>query len=71
MATTEETSGGVPDGITREDVLSAIQDLDSGFPHSFRPSTAYDLVHEGKAYPPKAVLGLAARRVADDTTGDE
>src|SRR5438128_1446324 len=55
---------GIPDGITRDDVLRAIADLDRGdVPHGFRDSTGYDLLHDGKRYPPKAVIGLSARRL--------
>ncbi len=53
----------IPAGITQEDVLAALEDLDDGIEHSFSDSTRYDLVHEGRRYPPKAVVGLAARRV--------
>jgi hypothetical protein len=58
-----ERFGEIPDGITREDVLQAIQDFDTGTAHDFGDSTKYDLIHESKRYPPKAILGLAARRV--------
>ena len=55
----------IPEGISREDVLSAIGDLKAGaVVHQFHESERYDLVHEGERFPPKAVLGLAARRVA-------
>jgi len=53
----------VPDGITREDVLQAIRDYEVGVDHDFNESVKYDLIHESKRYPPKAILGLAARRV--------
>lgn len=53
----------IPSGITRQDILEALVDLDAGFEHSFGESTKYDLVQEGRRYPPKAVVGLSARRV--------
>lgn len=53
----------IPAGITRADVLQALRDLDDGIEHQFGDSTRYDLLHEGRRYPPKAVVGLAARRV--------
>ena len=56
-------SRNIPDGITRTDVLDALRDLDQDEPHEFGPSTGYDLLFEGKRYPPKAVVGLAARRL--------
>ena len=55
---------GIPDGITRDDVLGAIRRLDAGVEHGFGPSLKYDLVFEGHRYPPKAVVGLAAERLA-------
>ena len=54
---------GIPSGITSGDVLRAIRDLDRGIHHRFGESTEYDLLYEGRRYPPKAVVGLAARRV--------
>jgi hypothetical protein len=48
--------------ITRQDVSDAIAALDSGEPHEFGPSVFYDLLEGGRRYPPKAVIGLAARR---------
>ena len=36
-------------------------DLDAGVEHPFGAPTGYELVHEGKRYPPKAVIGLACR----------
>ena len=53
---------GIPGGITREDVVGGLKDLDAGFEHSFVESTKCDLVREGR-YPPKAVVGIAARRL--------
>jgi hypothetical protein len=59
----------IPTGITREHVLGAIRTLDSGEAHDFGDSTRYDLVHEGRRYPPKAVIGLAARNVLGRALG--
>ena len=53
----------IPDGLTEEHIEIAIRDFDSGFPHDFGPSTGYDLIFDGKKYPPKAIIGLAARRL--------
>ena len=53
----------IPDGITRDDVLLAISNIAHGEASDFGNSTTYDLVHEGKRYAPKEVMGLAARRV--------
>jgi hypothetical protein len=51
----------IPKGLTREHVLLALADLDAGVEHSFGAPTGYELVHEGRQYPPKAVIGLAFR----------
>jgi hypothetical protein len=49
--------------ITRNDLLDAIAALDRGEAHGFGPSTQYDVLENGRRYPPKAIVGLAARRV--------
>src|SRR5262245_24679232 len=49
--------------ITREDILDAIAALDGGERGEFCPSSTYDVLHEERRYPPKAVVGLAARRI--------
>jgi hypothetical protein len=51
----------IPKGLTREYVLRAIAELDAGIEHSFGPPTGYELVHEGKRYAPRAVIGPACR----------
>jgi hypothetical protein len=53
------------DRVTRTDVLRAIQEYDrlgpEGFfsAHGFAPTTTYELVWDGRHYPPKAILGTA------------
>jgi hypothetical protein len=59
----------IPDGITEKDVRDAMAALDRGEPHDFGQSTGYDLVEGGMRYPPKAVLGLAARRILERPLG--
>jgi hypothetical protein len=54
---------GIPKGMTREHALKALAALDAGEPHDFGESTRYDLVHDGRTYPPKAVVGIAAKFV--------
>lgn len=55
----------IPDDIVRQDVLDAIAVFSDGsVRHDFHESEKYDLLHDGKRYPPKAILGLAARRSA-------
>jgi hypothetical protein len=51
----------IPKGLTRAAVLQALADLDAGLEHPFGPPTDYELVHEGRRYAPKAVIGLACR----------
>jgi hypothetical protein len=51
----------IPAGLTRENVLRALADLDAGTDHPFGAPTGYELHHDGKRYPPKAVVGLACR----------
>lgn len=53
----------IPTGITRTDVLAALARLDAGESHPFGPPTKFILRHEDGEYPPKAAVGLAARRV--------
>jgi len=60
----KQKQGGVPDGITREDVLGAFRRLDSGVEHNCGSSQKYDVVYQGRRYAPKAVVGLAAERLA-------
>jgi hypothetical protein len=59
----------IPDGITHDDVVEGLKALDSGAQHSFGDSTGYDLVENGRRYPPKAALGLAARRIVGAPLG--
>lgn len=65
---------GLLSGLTREDVLGVLAHfkLEAAAPYRFMDSTDYDLVHEGKHFPPKAILGLAAERtVGRALTSDE
>lgn len=51
----------IPPGLKWEHIVRALNDLDSGIGHPFGQPTGYFLVHEGKRYAPKAVVGLACR----------
>jgi len=51
---------GIPSTITAADIRDAIKRLDAGIEHGFGASHTYDVRYEGKLYPPKAVIGLAA-----------
>jgi len=53
------------DPVTTEHVAHALQEYDRLGPekffaaHGFAPTTTYDLVWDGRRYPPKAILGTA------------
>jgi hypothetical protein len=53
----------IPKGLTAEHVLRAMAELDAGPDHPFGTPTGYEVVHEGRRYPPKAVIGLAVRHL--------
>src|SRR4051812_46452291 len=54
----------IPKGLAREHVLRALAGLDAGVEHPFGAPTGYELVHQGRRYPPKAVIGMAFRHLA-------
>ena len=56
-------SSAIPNGITRQHVLDAIVQFDhlDELPDGFGPSTGYDLVHDDHLYPPKIIVGIAAK----------
>ena len=56
-------SANIPNGITKRDVLDAIELYKRGIETRFLDSTTYDLLHDGEAFPPKAIIGLAASRL--------
>ncbi|MGI5187563.1 hypothetical protein ACQEVI_05385 [Promicromonospora sp. CA-289599] len=51
--------------VTHADVVRAVEEYDRRGPreffaaHGFAPTTTYELVWEGRSYPPKALLGTA------------
>jgi Domain of unknown function (DUF3883) len=51
----------IPPGLSQENVLRALADLDAGIDHPFGQPTMYEVVHNGNRYAPKAVVGLACR----------
>ena len=51
----------IPAGLTKEHILKALADLDAGIDHAFGQPTGYELVHDGKRYAPKAVVGLTCQ----------
>jgi 5-methylcytosine-specific restriction protein A len=56
-------------GIGRQHILAAIQDIQNGVKHSFGRSMFYDVLYKGARYPPKAVYGLAASKVSGRSYG--
>jgi 5-methylcytosine-specific restriction protein B len=56
----------IPEGLTQQHVLSAFADLDSGIDAPFGPATGYELVHNGKRFAPKAVIGLAFKHLTGE-----
>ena len=59
----------IPEGITRAHILEAIQELNAGVEHQFGESTGYDVLFEGRRYPPKAVVGVAAKHIIERQLG--
>src|SRR5262245_42155522 len=53
----------IPPGLTAEHVHKALADLDANIDHPFGAPTGYEVVHDGKRYAPKAVVGLAFRHL--------
>lgn len=60
---------GIPSGIQADDVRQALARLSAGELHPFGTSTGWDVLYEGKRYPQKAVLGLAADKYAERPLG--
>ena len=50
-------------GITREHLVDAIRQIDLGHSSKFSDSTKFDVLYEGKRYPPKEVVGLALEKL--------
>ena len=46
--------------VTKQHILQGITDfVEKGMPKGFGPSSTYDLVYQGKNYPPKAMMAYA------------
>jgi hypothetical protein len=56
----------IPKGLNREHILKALADLDAGIEHSFGEPTHFQLIHVGKRYAPKAVIGIAFRHLTGE-----
>ena len=59
--------------VQREHVEKALADLDAGVsPAGFRDSTTYDVIHQGRPYPPKQLIALALKHATGRVvTGDD
>lgn len=57
----------LPDRLSRESIIDAISAYDAGVSHRFDDSVLYDVLYEGRRYPPKAIVGIAAKSI----TGEE
>ena len=59
--------------VQREHVEKALADLDAGIlPAGFRDSTTYDVIHQGRPYPPKQLIALAIKHATGRVvTGDD
>ena len=54
--------------VTQEHIHLAVQDFnEKGFPNGFSHSSTYDVIIEGKKYPPKTIMAYASQR----STGQE
>jgi hypothetical protein len=60
------------DRVAEPDVIHALEEFDrlgaDGFfaLHGFAPATTYELVYDGRSYPPKAILGTAYELATGD-----
>jgi 5-methylcytosine-specific restriction protein A len=61
----------LPNSIPPEIIVEAIRSFDKGAEHRFGQSTFYDLFFEGRRYPPKAIVGLAAEAVTGQQYGPD
>ena len=51
----------IPENINKEHIEKAIAEIDREGVRKGRHSSTYDLIHNGKFYPPKLVLSIANR----------
>lgn len=61
----------LPNSITSELIVEAVRGFDGGAHHRFGQSTFCDLFFEGRRYPPKAIVGLAAEAVTGREYGPD
>jgi putative restriction endonuclease len=68
---TTSDANALPDVLTAAQVSEAVRLFDSGREHGFADSTGYDLIFEGRRYPPKAIVGIAAEIVTGTRYGPQ
>lgn len=57
-----QADSNIPDGITREMILEASKLYDGkSLLHRFHDSRDFDVIIDGKTYPPKAIIGIASK----------
>jgi len=59
----------LPGEIERDHIIEAISRYDSGIDHQFAESTVYDVLFNGKRYPPKAIVGIASEVLTGTSLG--
>lgn len=50
----------LPDHLSRECIIAAIRAYDAGVAHQFKSARLYEIEFEGRRYPSKAIVRLAA-----------
>lgn len=53
----------LPDRLSRESIIEAIRAYDAGVAHQFKAARLYEVEFEGRRYPSKAIVGIAASMV--------
>ncbi|HHX3401758.1 HNH endonuclease [Klebsiella aerogenes] len=53
----------LPDHLSRECIIEAIRAYDEGIAHQFKDARLYEVEFEGRRYPSKAIVGIAATMV--------
>ena len=51
----------LPDSILHNHIVEAFNRYKAGVYHQFADSTAYDVIFQGQRFPPKAIVGIAAK----------
>lgn len=57
----------LPNRLPRKYIIKAIRAYDDGFPHLFKEARSYEVVFNGRRYPSKAIVGIAATLMTGKT----